>query len=947
VLAVLLLNVGQLVSVDDLARMLWGQERPAAARVTVQNYVKRLRKALGDADRSRISTHASGYSISVATSELDVSQFEMLAAAACVAIRDGSWERASQQAAEALSLWRGEPLADVGCDLLSAREVPRLAELRLQAQEAQLDAALHLGGHAEAVPELRRLSDAHPLRERLHMLLMLALYRSGRQGEALTAYQDARRVVIEELGTEPGRQLRDLHQQILTDAPDLGAPRPAAAKPAPAVLTAGEPASGAQPPARTTPRQLPVASAHLTGRTAELAALDAMLEGIDGQPPGSAAIVAIGGTAGVGKTTLAVHWSHRVAGHFGDGQLYVNLQGFTPSGSPVEPGEAIRGFLAALDVPTDRIPEDMAAQAALYRSLLADRKVLVVLDNARDEGQVRPLLPASPGCLALVTSRNLLTGLAAAEGAQLISLDVLSRAEACQFLAGRLGHRVAAEPQAVGQIADLCACLPLALAVAAARAAARPAFPLTALARELGGASRSRLDALDTGDPAVTVRGVFSWSYLGLSETGRRLFRLLGLHPGPDISGSAAASLTGRDPVATRRDLAELTRAHLLAEHRPGRYACHDLLHAYAAEQAAAVDADQARKAAIGRVLDHYLQAASVADHLLYPGRDPITIMPPWPGVTPEHLTEIQEALDWFKAENRGLLAAVPLAADNGFDACAWQLPWAMAEFLTRQGQWHEQIAVQTAAVAAAERLGDTGTEAALRRRQGMAYARLGDHEHARAHLDGSLALYRQLGDRVGEAYIHQGLGFIAQRGGQYQLALSHAEQCLRLLQAAGHRARLPDAFNNVGWSHALLGDGPQARVYCQQSIALHRELGNRRGEAVAWDSLGYAEHLLGCLADAVDCYQQALALIREVGDRFAEADFLIRLGDAHDAAGSPAQAREAWERALNIFDSLRPNDAGKARHRLFLLSSGASAHDGSSRAGDLGASRPPQEGAT
>jgi len=909
VLAALLLDAGQVVSIDDLARTLWGSGRPASSRVTIQNYVKRLRKALGDADRSRITTYASGYSINVATSELDVCQFEVLVAAARAAARSGSWDRASEHAAAALSLWRGEPLADVGSDALSAREVPRLAELRLQAQEAHFDAALHLDGHAEAVPELRRLTDAHPLRERLPVLLMLALCRCGRQGEALAAYRNARRVLVEELGTEPGGELRDLHQRILAGDPDLD--------------TAPElGSSGTRLPA---PRQLPAAAARFTGRTAELAALDAMLEVDGGRPPGSLAIVAIGGTAGIGKTTLAVHWAHQAAGHFGDGQLYVNLRGFTPFGPPVEPAEAIRGFLTALGIATERIPADVAAQAALYRSLLADRKVLVVLDNARDERQVRPLLPAGPGCLALVTSRNTLTGLAAAEGARLLSLDVLSRAEACQVLAGRLGDGAAAEPEALGEIARLCAYLPLALAVAAARAAVRPAFSLASLAKELDGTSRSRLDALDTGDPAVSVRGVFSWSYLGLSDQARRLFRLLGLHPGPDISSSAAASLAGHDPAAARRCLSELIRAHLLTEHQPGRYACHDLLHAYAAEQAAVIDSGETRKAAIGRVLDHYLQVACVADRLLDPGLDPIAITPLRPGVTPEHITGIREALDWFEAEHRVLLAAISLAADNGFDTCAWQLPWAMAEFITRQGQWHEQIAVQAMGVAAAGRLGDTRAEAVLRRRQGMAYARLGDYGQSRVQLAGSLELYRQLGDRVGGAHIHQGLGFIAQRSGQYQLALSHAEQSLHLLRAAGHRARLADALNNVGWSHALLGDGPRARAYCQQSLDLHRELGNRRGEAAAWDSLGYAEYQFGHLAAAIDCYEQALALVREVGDRFAEASYLIRLGDAHDAAGTPPQARDAWKRALRIFDSLGHSYASKARHRLLLLpSSGA-----------------------
>ena len=343
---------------------------------------------------------------------------------------------------------------------------------------------------------------------------------------------------------------------------------------------------------------------------------------------------------------------------------------------------------------------------------------------------------------------------------------------------------------------------------------------------------------------------------------------------------------------------------------------------------AAAVDDDETRKAAIGRVLDHYLQTAHAADRLLYPARDPVTITPPRPGVTPGQLTEIRQALDWLQAERRVLLAAVPLATDNGFDACAWQLSWTVAEFLGRQGLSHEQTAVQDVAVAAAERLGDTRAQAILRRLQGVAYARTGDYEQGRAALAGSLGLYQQLGDSVGEARVHQNLGWIAERTGRQHAALDHSQQALRLLQAAGHRSGQADALNNVGWYHALLGDDRQARAYCRQSLALHRELGNRRGEASAWDSLGYVGHQLGRLADAIDCYQHALALVREVGDRHSEADYLIRLGDAHDGAGSPCEARDAWQQALQIFDSLRHHDVGKARRRLLLLPPSAADDD-------------------
>jgi DNA-binding SARP family transcriptional activator len=579
-LAALLLAASRVVPVDDLAGLLWGQEPTASARVTLQNYVKRLRQALGEGGRDRVRTHPGGYSISVGDGELDVSRFWELADSARAAARNGSWDEAERQAGAALSLWRGEPLADVESEVLGTREVPRLAELRLQALEARLDAQLHLGWHAKAVPALQRLVREHPLREHPHAMLMLALYRCERQAEALAAYQAARRVLVRELGVEPGAELRGLHQRILAADPALAVPGavPAGPGPAAAGLMAGL--------ARVVPRQLPGMAAHFTGRAAELAALDGMLEEAGGEEPGTVVIGVVSGTAGVGKTALAVRWAHRAAGRFPDGQLYMNLRGFGPSGSPAGAAEVIGGFLGALGVAPGRIPPGLAARAGLYRSLLAGRRLLIVLDNARDEQQVRPLLPAGPACLVLVTSRNALIGLAAGEGARLLPVHVLAPAEGRQMLAARLGcQRAEADPVSVAEIARLCAYLPLALSVTAARAAARPGHPLAALATELR-ADRSRLDALDSGDPMVSVRDAFSWSYQGLGDPARRMFQMLGVHPGPDISAAAAASLAGTGQAEANRSLAELTRAHLLAEYGPSRYAFHDLLRVYAAEQA-------------------------------------------------------------------------------------------------------------------------------------------------------------------------------------------------------------------------------------------------------------------------------------------------------------------------------------------------------------------------
>jgi tetratricopeptide (TPR) repeat protein/DNA-binding XRE family transcriptional regulator len=669
------------------------------------------------------------------------------------------------------------------------------------------------------------------------------------------------------------------------------------------------------PAAVPVPRQLPSAVAGFTGRASELAALTGMLEKTGASAPGTVVISAIGGTAGVGKTALALHWAHQVAHRFLGGQLHVNLRGFDPTGAPVAPAQAVRGFLDALGVPPERIPAQPDAQAGLYRSLVADRSMLIVLDNARDEQQVRPLLPASPASLVLVTSRNQLAGLAT-DGARLLSLDILSHHEAVQLLTARLGAaRAAAEPAAVTEIADLCAGLPLALAVAAARAAARPAFPLAALAADLRDTA-GRLDALDAGDPAASVRAVFSWSYHELTAEAARMFRLLGLHPGPDISAPAAASLAAVSEPEARRLLGELTRAHLTGEHAPGRYTFHDLLRAYAAAQARDRDSEPERHAAVGRVLDHYLHTAGHGSTVLNPSHEPITLAPPRPGTTPGMSADYQQALVWFEAEHHVLLAAVTLAARCGFDVHAWQLPWAMAPFLQMRGHYQEAVAIQRTALAAT-RLGDTAGQALSSRLLAVACTAVGDHEEARTHLARSLDLYRSLGYRLGEAKVHGDLGVLADQQGRYADALGHNEQALRLYQAAGHKAGEAQMLNNAGWCHALLGDYQQARAFCRQALALNAEVGYRRLEGAAWNSLGYAEHHLGNLFEAAACHQRALRIARELGDRSLEADTLAHHGDTRHATGELPQAREAWQQALAIFEEIQHPHAERVRAKL------------------------------
>jgi DNA-binding SARP family transcriptional activator/tetratricopeptide (TPR) repeat protein len=898
VLAALLLSADRAVSVDELTEVLWGAAPPPSARVSVQNHVMRLRKALGASARIRTQPH--GYEIRLDDSHLDVSRFEAHLAAARAAARDSFWDTAAEQARAGLALWRGEPLADVESELLATRDIPRLAELRLQAMEVRLDADLHLQRHAEVTTEVQGLAEAHPLRERLHGLLMRALYQDGRQAEALAAYARARQLLVDELGTEPGAGLRELHRKILDGDPALDPP----------LHGPGAPGFLAPP----VPRQLPTAVPGFAGRAAELAALIRILDEVSVESPGTVVISAIGGTAGVGKTALALHWAHQIAARFPDGQLYVNLRGFDPTGVPMAAAEALRGFLDALSVPPDRIPAQPEARAGLYRSLLADRRMLIVLDNARDEQQVRPLLPASPASLVIVTSRNQLAGLAAADRARLLTLDVLSHGEAVHMLTARIGaDRVAVEPGAAAEIAALCGRLPLALAVAAARSEARPDFPLTAVAAELRDRT-GRLDALDTGDPAASVRAVFSWSYQQLSADAARMFRLLGLHPGPDVSPAAAASLAAADEPEARRLVAELNRAHLVAEHIPGRYALHDLMRTYAADQARNTDSQPERAAAVGRVLDHYLHTARHGAVVLFPSHGSIPLAPPSPGIAPERFSGYDQALAWFEAEYDVLLAAVALAIEAGLDSHAWQIPWTMMPFQATRGRDLESSTVIRRLAAAAAIRDDASIIASGAR---DAAGTLGDYQQVPEYFANSLTLYQQLGNRRGEAVYLIGLAALAEYQGQYAEALHHAEQAAGLYRDIGDKAGEAELRNDVGRYHALVGNYQQAREFCRQALALNADYGSRHLEGNIWNSLGYTEYCAGDFGEAAACCEHALNIFRTVGDRWGEADTLINLGDIGRAAGELRRAREAWQQALDILDDLQHPDAAKLRAKL------------------------------
>jgi hypothetical protein len=664
------------------------------------------------------------------------------------------------------------------------------------------------------------------------------------------------------------------------------------------------------------PRQLPTALRHFCGRRAELAELDRLLDGALATE--AVLVTAISGTAGIGKTTLAVYYAHRVADRFPDGQLYVNLRGFGANGAMMEPAEAIRRFLDALGVGPERMPADLDAQAALYRSNLAGRRMLLVLDNARDSGQILPLLPGTPGCLVLVTSRSQLTGLIAAAGAYPLTLDLLTGAEARLLLSRRLGtDRVAAEPAAVAEIIDRCARLPLALALMAARAAVRPAVALRLLTDELCDTQQRWQALTNDDDPASDVRTVLSWSYQALTSAAARLFRLLGLHPGQDTDAMAAASLAGLAADEARSLLAELTQASLLVEHVPGRYTFHDLLRDYATHLTQTIETQAQRRAATCRVLDHYLHSAYGAAVLLDKPYERLTLRPARPGVNPERPAGQQQAMRWFTAEYRVLLAAIGHAAAAGYETHAWQLTWAVSTFLDRQGHWHEFAAAGRSAVAAADQLTDPAVRAWTRRILGRACTRLNRFDDADAHLRDALSLCVQSADQAGQADTHRYLAILCWRWNRLETALEHSLQCLELCRAVGHRGRLAGALNGVGWIQALLGDSQSALVSCEQALVIYTELGDRHGQAHTWDSLGYAHQHLGHHARAIECYLNTLTLVRQLGDRYQEADTLANLGGVRLATGDPPAARDDWQRALVILDELDHPDAEKVRAKL------------------------------
>jgi tetratricopeptide (TPR) repeat protein len=664
------------------------------------------------------------------------------------------------------------------------------------------------------------------------------------------------------------------------------------------------------------PGRLPPAVRHFTGRSAELARLDALLDRSAQANPGlGLAVAAVDGAVGSGKTTLALYWAHRVAARFPDGQLYADLRGGDEV--PVSPGDALAGFLEALGVPPAGIPSGLDGRAALYRSLVSDKRIAIVLDDAASADQVRPLLPGSSGCVVVTTSRSRLTGLIARECALPLTLGPLSAGEAHEVLAGYLGReRVVAEPAAVENIATRCARLPLPLVIVASRAAANPSFPLAALAGELRGRG-SPLDALNGGDAATDLRRVFSSAYDGLGRPAARLFRLLGLHPGPDVTLPAAASLTATPVAATRGPLAELARRHLVEEAAPGRFTCDELLRAFAAELAAHHDSAAGCEAATGRLVDHYLHAAYAADRLLDPYGEPVAAPPPADGVAPQSFADRSAASAWFEAERQVLLAVARQAAARAHHHAVWHLAQSLAAHLRLTGRWTDWFSTQGAALDAARHLADDALLARAHTGLARVYTWLGRYDDARRHLLAALDLFGQIGDRVGQAGARLLLANVCTGMGRHRAALGHLRPALDRYRATERGAGQAAALRAFAWHHALL-DEPRPALRCgRRALNLERNLDNDLGIAGSLQVLGCAYHRLGQYDRATSSYTAALTRYAMAGDRYNEADTLARLGDAYRAADRADDAGAAWQRALAVLDAIDHPDADPIRARL------------------------------
>ncbi|WP_199896444.1 AfsR/SARP family transcriptional regulator [Streptomyces niger] len=886
VLAVLLLHANRPLSREKLIDAVWGPAAPGRAVNLVQRHAAGLRRVL-EPDRparspSRLLTWTeSGYVLSVPPGALDLEAVEEHIERGRRARAAGDWQAAATALHGALRLWRGQLCEGLAGPLLDA-ERDRLEEHRLSVLEERIEADLELGRHASVVAELAALVREHPLRERLCERLMVALYRSGRQAEALAAYRTTRTLLAEELGIEPGPELQRLEQAVLNADPTLTSP------------------AHPQSPPRPVPCLLPGDVAGFTGRARQLAELDALTSP---DPASTAAVIClVTGAPGVGKTALTVHWAHRVRQAFPDGQLYVNLRGYDPE-QPMAAGEALARLLAALGLGGQDIPLDVTDRSARYRSELAGRRMLVILDNAATPEQIRPLLPGTAGCSTLVTSRDALPGLVALHGAHRIELDLLPAEDAHALLHQLIGPRVEAEPRAAGVLADRCRRLPLALRLTAELVTARPHQSLAELAAELGDRVH-QLDLLhDDEDPSADVRAVFSWSYQRLPGEAARAFRLLALHPGPDWNTHATAALTRTTSEQAELLLDRLARAHLIQPTGTHRYAMHDLLRAYAAELAADIDPPADRHAALTRLFDHYLATAITATTTLHQHRvDRLPLPAPSASATPMPSIDGPEAaLAWLDAERTNLAAVCAQAASHGWNSHAVELGTTLFRYLDTGGHYADGLVIHTHAEQAARQIGDRDGEASALTCLGYVYWRQGHFARAVDHHGRALDLFRRTGNRDGQGSALSYLGMVHWRQGHYQRAVDDYEQAFGLFQRTGNRYGQAYALLLLGLVHWRLGRYERAVDEHRRSLDLFEQLGDRNGQAYALTHLGLDHCEQRRYRQAVDQLRRALVLFRRTGNRDGQSYTLTHLGLVDCHQGRYEQAVDHHRLALEL----------------------------------------------
>jgi DNA-binding SARP family transcriptional activator len=906
-LAVLLLHANTPVSAGELVEMVWDGSPPSGAVVTLRSYVRRLRCAV-DPGAVRIGTSAPGYVIRVEQAELDILEFESLCRGARVALRAGEWANASAAAARALGLWRASPLMDLP-EALRGEFAPRLERLRLQALEDRFDAGLRLGHHQELIPQLQDITARHPLQEHFHAQLMLALATTGRRAQALHAYQQVRSLLVDELGIEPGQELRDVQQLVLAGDAEQLTSRAEGIQPGkvPGTVVSGALAGFAdvapmEPPPAHPPAQLPAGIAGFTGRQAQAACLyDALTSHEVADGPGTVRVAVVAGAAGLGKTTLALHVAHQVRDLFSDGQLYVHLSG--ASAQPAVPGEVLARLLRDLGADGGKIPAGEEERAGQFRTLLAGRRVLIVLDDAKDAAQVRPLLPGSASCAVLVTTRNRTPFLVSTRFVELGALADPEALELCARIAG--DARLAAEPEATAEILLACSGLPLAVRICAARLATRRQWPVATLAALLRD-ERRRLDELRIGD--LEVRASFQVSYDSL-PTGRhragpaRAFRLLGLWQGQRISLPAAAALTGEGEEDLAGALEALVDASLLESAAPGWYQLHDLLRLFAAERAQAEETEEARSGAVMRLLQWYLATAAAAADVVSPSHYRIPAEEPPPAGPPPGSPK--DALAWFDKEIANMIAATRQAAAAGLHDAAWQLPTALFPLFSRRHNWADCITAHRIAVSSAyagrSRLG----RALALHNLGYGLLKLRDAE-AFDCLQEASALRREAGDTGGEARTAVGLVEAHYRINGPQPAYDNSLRCLELLRNAGDLALLGGALNNHGEFCLALGKADEATRCLQEALDIWTAIGGGSGHGNVLENLGRIHLESGRFPEAIASLSEAHRLQQAQGDLLGQADALKYLGEAHRGNGHADEARKSLEAALALFMDLK-----------------------------------------